>query len=718
MSSSPVWQGRITEGLDPRARALNDSLSFDARLWPEELQLSRAYAQSLRDCGVLDADSLQHLLAACDSLEADLAAGAVKLEGEDVHSAVEAQLVARCGDPARRLHTGRSRNDQVATLLRMRVMRQCAQTIEGVRELERALVRQARAAGAIAVAAYTHLQPAQPVLLGHWWMAHVEALSRDEERFQSAAEAADRMPLGSGAIAGTPLVYDRGALATRLGFSRVVANSLDAVGDRDFALEYLQAAAQLGVHLSRLAEDLVLWCSPAFGWFGAPAGFSTGSSLLPQKRNPDLFELMRAKCGRLIGNAERLAVLLKGLPSGYQKDLQEDKEGVFDTADTLGALLDALPAAITALKPNVERMKATLTDDLLAVEYADALVEKGVPFRDAHAAVGKLWAAAEQQAKKPSELAESDRLAISEHLTSDLLGSATVETALMRRNHAPGAGPASVARQIARAEGRLGIGPGLGLDEDDAPFARSAGRAPNENDASSSRSAGPAPDENDAPFGHSGAGRAMRNESLSQAFGTDFASEPLAPGLAIRRARPDDVPGIAGVIADYVLQGVLLPRPVSELYQCVREFHIVTREGERGSEVVACAALRLLWGDLGEVRSLAVRPDHHGLGLGGALVRRVLEDARELKLPRVIALTREVEFFERCGFTVQQRENLPRKVWTDCVRCPRRHACDEVAVVCDLVPGATEAAMRAGKTWTLPIPPPAAMPSAELPIVS
>ena len=692
--TTPVWQGRISEGLDPRAKALNDSLRFDRRLWPEELDLSRAYAQSLRECGVLDADSYQQLLVACDGLEADLSAGAVTLEGEDVHSAIEAQLVARCGDPARRLHTGRSRNDQVATLLRMRVMRQCGQAIEGVRELERALARQARAAGQTAVAAYTHLQPAQPVLLGHWWMAHVEALSRDEERMLSASEAADRMPLGSGAIAGTPLIYDRAALATRLGFSRVAANSLDAVGDRDFALEYLQAAAQLGVHLSRLAEDLVLWCSPGFGWFAAPAGFSTGSSLLPQKRNPDLFELMRAKCGRLIGNSERIAVLMKGLPSGYQKDLQEDKEAVFDTADTLTSLLDALPAAVAALKPNLDRMAATLTDDLLAVELADALVAEGVPFRDAHAAVGKLWAAAEAANVAPSALAESDRIAISPYFTAARLAALSVEGALARRDHEPGTGPNAVARQIARAEGRLGIGPGL-ADEDARPGI--PGRVM---DAEGPISGAPLPS---AP--------------------SDKAEE-LAPGLTIRRARPDDVPGIAGVIADYVMQGVLLPRPVSELYQCVREFHVVTRDGGApggagsGSAVVACAALRLLWGDLGEVRSLAVRPDHHGLGLGAALVRRVLDDARDLALPRVIALTREVGFFERCGFVVQQREHLPRKVWTDCVRCPRRHACDEVAVVCDLVPGATEAAMRTGKSWTLPIPPPAAFTPSDLPIVS
>src|SRR6185503_13246552 len=318
------------------------------------------------------------------------------LEGEDVHSAVEAELTRRCGDPARRLHTGRSRNDQVATLFRMRVMRLCERTVEHLQELERALLAQARIGREITVAAYTHLQPAQPILLAHWWLAHVEAFERDEDRFRTALESADRMPLGAGAVAGTPLLYDRVTLASRLGFSRLAANSLDAVGDRDFALEYLQAAAQLGVHLSRLAEDLVLWCSPGFGWYGAPDGFSTGSSLLPQKRNPDLFELARGKSARLISNAERLAVLLKGLPSAYQKDLQEDKESVFDTADTLEALLDVLPAAIAALRARPEKMSASLSDDLLAVELADALVAEGVPFRDAHAAVGRLWAAAER----------------------------------------------------------------------------------------------------------------------------------------------------------------------------------------------------------------------------------------------------------------------------------------------------------------------------------
>src|SRR5262245_31345130 len=684
-SRHEVWRGRIAGELHPTAQKLNDSLPFDRRLWPEELALTRAYAASLVECGVMTEADAQALGQACDALAAGLESGAVKLAGEDVHSAVEAELAARCGEPARRLHTGRSRNDQVATLLRMRVMSLCDEAVEDLRALERALVAQARAAGDQAVAAYTHLQPAQPVLLAHVWLAHVEALERDEERFLTAREAADRLPLGAGAVAGTPLRYDRVALASRLGFSRLAANSLDAVGDRDFAVEYLNAGAMLGLHLSRLAEDLVLWCSPGFGWFSPPDHFATGSSLLPQKRNPDLFELARGKCGRLLANAQRLAVVLKGLPSSYQKDLQEDKEALFDTADTIERLLAALPLAIAALVPRPERMGATLTPDLLAVELADALVQDGMPFRDAHAAVGRLWAEAERQGVAPAALPLADRIAILPQFTDERLTALSVESALARRSHAPGAGPNSVTLQLRRAEARLGLGVG---DEEEIE---------GELHGSVPRPAAPATAQRRAP--------------------TEEITRP--DGIVLRRARLSDIPGIAGIMAGYVAQGVLLPRPVSELYQCVREFHVAERPGENGApgEIVACAALRLLWSDLGEVRSLAVREDMHGQGLGKALVERVLDDARALALPRVIALTRDLPFFERCGFTVHSRESLPRKVWTDCVRCPRRHACDEVAVVLDLVPGASEAAAREGRSFSLPIPQRPRVESA-LPIVS
>ena len=700
-----VWQGRLAAGLDPRARALNDSLPVDSRLVGEELALSRAYATTLAECGVMRDGERDALLAACDALEADLGAGRAKLAGEDVHAAVETALAERCGEPALKLHTGRSRNDQVATLLRMHVMRLCDTAIEGVRELERALVTQARDAGDLACASYTHLQPAQPVRLAHWWLAHVEAFARDEERFAEAREAADRLPLGAGAVAGTPLRYDRASLATRLGFSRVAMNSLDAVGDRDFALQYLQAASLLGIHLSRLSEDLVLFCSPAFGWFRAPDGFSTGSSLLPQKRNPDLFELARGKSARLIANAQRLATLLKGLPSSYQKDLQEDKEAVFDSADTLELLLAALPPAIDALSPVRDRIAASLTNDLLAVELADALVGEGLPFREAHRLVGALWAAAEKAGCEPAALPLAERLALSPQFTDTRIAGLSVEAAIARRTHPPGAG--STEHQLAIAEGRLGLGPGGDADQ---PAAEDMASAPV--GARHSMGAPPGP-----PVGLPGASGDAPAADESRVIGD---------GLVLRRARVSDVPGIAGVMAPYVVEGVLLPRPVSELYQCVREFHVVERvaapggPGENGAPgaVVACAALRLLWRDLGEVRSLAVRPDAHGHGLGSALVQAVVSDARALGLPRIIALTRELAFFGRCGFNAQARESIPRKVWTDCVRCPKRHACDEVAMTLDLVPGASEEAARQARSYVLPMPAAAEAGDPSLPIIS
>jgi amino-acid N-acetyltransferase len=296
-----------------------------------------------------------------------------------------------------------------------------------------------------------------------------------------------------------------------------------------------------------------------------------------------------------------------------------------------------------------------------------------MPFREAHALVGRLWAEAERRGVSPAELPLAERLAVSPQLTDARLAALSTEQSLARRGHAPGAGPESVHAQLAWHEGRLGLGPGV-LAPPTVDRAATNGTHATE----STPGAAPAPAAD---------------------------AQTLEDGLVIRRAGPQDVRGIAAVMADYVMKAVLLPRPVSELYQSIREFHVVVREApDAEPEVVACAALRLLWGDLGEVRSLAVRPDCHGRGLGGKLVARVIADARALGLHRVIALTREVPFFERCGFAVVERESLPRKVWTDCVRCPRRHACDEVAVAYDVVPGATEAALEGRRSHRHPLP--------------
>ncbi|HUK62789.1 MAG TPA: N-acetyltransferase, partial [Dongiaceae bacterium] len=397
---------------------------------------------------------------------------------------------------------------------------------------------------------------------------------------------------------------------------------------------------------------------------------------------------------------------------------QEDKEAVFDTADTLASLLAVLPDAIASLTPNRERMAGTLSSDLLAVELADALVALGLPFRDAHAAVGRLWAAAEKRGVAPAALPLDQRLSISPHFTDARLSALTVEAALARRDHEPGGGSGSVAAQLARAEGRLGLGGGD--PEGFVPVPRVA-RPARDGAPSVSRGAPTKAGRQDGggPSGSSEPGQDAEGSVPSGTSGAKSRAPREAPTLAdpsraVRRASLADVPGIARLMSGYVAQGVLLPRPVSELYQCVREFHVAEREGE----IVGCAALRVLWEDLGEVRSLAVREDQHGSGLGQKLVAAVIADARGLDLPRVIALTREVGFFERCGFTVGDRQRLPRKVWTDCVRCPKRHACDEVAVVLDLVPGATETAEKDIRAFILPIPPPAELPVPSLPIVS
>ena len=665
-STPDLWSGRLPGGLDPRARVLNDSIRVDRRLWPEELHLARAYAQALTESDVLSEEECKALFRACDALEEDLANGRQILTGEDVHSAVEAELVRRAGEAGLKLHTGRSRNDQVSTLFRLRVLRLCDEAIEGVREVERALVSQARRAGDQMVAAMTHLQPAQPVLLSHFWLSHVAALERDEVCFVAARQAAAILPLGSGAIAGTPLAYDRQSLALRLGFDRLAENSIDAVGDRDFALEYLNAAAMLGLHLSRLAEDLVLGCSPLVGWFKAPDGFSTGSSLLPQKRNPDVFELTRGKAGVLLANAQRLAVVLKGLPSGYQKDLQEDKEAVFQTADTLETLLRALAPAVDHLEVHPEGIAASLTPDLLAVELADLLVADGVPFREAHGLVGKLWAEAERAGVDPAELPLEARLEISPAFTDEKLASLSMEAAVARRDRSPGTGPSSIARQLARAEGRLGLGPGILPDEGVLVTAGDADDSPR--------------------IAVQPAARRFDGSS-ADAPATDTTRPPdevAYDGYTLRRARVEDVPALAQLISSYVAEGLLLARPVGELYQSIREFWLAEADGE----IVACTALRVLWNDLGEVRSLAVKPEFHGRGIGAKLVDALVGDAKALGLPILIALTKEVSFFERCGFRVTARERLPRKVWTDCVQCPKRHACDEVGVVLELEPAA------------------------------
>ncbi len=393
-----LWGGRFDEGMTPEMNRLNRSLDVDFRLWRQDVRGSQAWARALAGCGVLSGEEAERIVEGLDRVSG-------RLEGldptgapdEDIHSLVERLLFEEIGDVAGKLHTGRSRNDQVATDFRLWGREAIAALDRSVTALGRALLELAERSVDPVMPGYTHLQRAQPIRAAHWCLSHLWPLQRDRGRLARASASADVLPLGSGALAGCPFPVDREALGRELGFRGVTPNSLDAVSDRDWAVELLFAGALMGAHLSRLAEDLVLFTSSEFGFLRLSDGYSTGSSLMPQKRNPDVAELTRGKSGRLVGNLVSLLTQLKGLPTGYNRDLQEDKEAVFDTVDTLLLTLPATAGAVRSARFREDRVAAALDAGLLATDVADYLVRKGVPFRSSHEVVGQLVRAGEER---------------------------------------------------------------------------------------------------------------------------------------------------------------------------------------------------------------------------------------------------------------------------------------------------------------------------------
>lgn len=386
-----LWGGRFAEGMAPEMAPLNLCLPVDGRLWKEDIQGSRAWARALVQANVLTGDEGSRLQQGLDAVARRIETeGLAAAPEEDIHSAVERMLREAAGDVAGKLHTGRSRNDQSSTDVRLYGMR----AADGVgAELDRlcaALLGLAERGVDAVMPGYTHLQQGQPIRAAQWALAHLWAFMRDRERVTNARAAAAVLPLGSGAIAGCPFPVDRNALARELGFARVSENSVDAVADRDWICDLAYASAMVGVHLSRLGEDVVLFSSMEFGFVRLSDGYSTGSSLMPQKRNPDVAELARGKSGRLLGNLAGLLALLKGLPTGYNRDLQEDKELLFDSVDTLRLVLPAMSGAMETAVFRPERMTAVMDAQLLATDLADYLVRRGVPFRESHEVIGRL----------------------------------------------------------------------------------------------------------------------------------------------------------------------------------------------------------------------------------------------------------------------------------------------------------------------------------------
>ena len=389
-------QGRFDEPANETAQLYSESVSIDWRLYAHDIKGSLAHAKALAAAGILTKEEREKIEAALTVIEAEIKAGDFRWERtlEDVHMNIEAALTKRIGPAAAgKIHTARSRNDQVALDLRLFVKTEAAEVCRRLRELQRALLNLAERFQNTVLPGYTHLRRAQPIVLGHYFLAHIEGFERDHGRIIDCARRADVLPLGSGAIAGSTIVLDRESIARELGFARLSQNSLDAVGDRDFVAEFLFGLALIGMHLSRFSEELILWSTAEFGFITFSDAFSTGSSLMPQKKNPDMAELTRGKTGRLYGNLMSILTTLKALRSSYNRDLQEDKETLFDSVDTVRAALELFSTMLPELKINRERMEAAANDpNLFATDLAEYLVKKGVPFREAHEVVGKLIA--------------------------------------------------------------------------------------------------------------------------------------------------------------------------------------------------------------------------------------------------------------------------------------------------------------------------------------
>jgi argininosuccinate lyase len=449
-----LWGGRFSGRPDDLMRRFGDSIQFDIRLWECDVAASVAYAKALAGAGVISQAQRDDLLAGLEQVRCEFADDrfVVQPDDEDIHTAVERRLADVVGEVAGTLHTGRSRNDQVATDTRLYLRGQIGQLEGHLVRLQRALVDRAKSHTRLVMPGYTHLQPAQPVRFSHWLLSFFWMFQRDRDRLADLTRRVNVLPLGSGALSGNPMGIDQAYLARELGFDGIAPNSMDAVSDRDYLVEFLSWASLTQIHLSRLAEDLILYSSREFGFVEISDAYATGSSLMPQKKNADSLELVRGKTGRVVGDLTGMLMVLKGLPTAYDKDLQEDKECMFDAIDTMAMTLPIAAGVIETLTVHGDRMQAALADEMLATELADYLVIKGVPFRQAHHLVGRVVAKALEQGKSLRALPLSHYRATSELFAPDLTEWLDFERAVERRNSVGGTALESVTAQLAEAE--------------------------------------------------------------------------------------------------------------------------------------------------------------------------------------------------------------------------------------------------------------------------
>ena len=451
-----LWGGRFAGGPSAILDAVNRSITVDFRLWPFDIQLSRAWAKGLVRGGILTADEGARMDAGLAAVADDFVEGAQPLPSdEDVHTMIDRLLHTHVGDVASKLHTGRSRNDQVATATRLWTMDAIQQLEPGIRDVQRVLLSHAEQHQEALLPAYTHMQRAQPVTLAHWLMSHFWPLSRDRQRLANAMQTSSVLPLGSGAIAGTAFPVSRALLQEELGFASLSQNSIDAVGDRDFIADTLYALTMTAMHLSRLAEDLILFGTSEFGFVQFGDAFSTGSSMMPQKRNPDALELTRGSAARVFSDLTSMVMALKGLPSGYNKDLQDDKRALFDAVDVMALVLPAVAGAVDELTFRTDRMRSAVTSVMMATDLADYLVLRGVTFRESHGAVGSLVRQAEDAKLELHELPLSAFKAAHAMFGDDSLDALSAQASVDRRSVPGGTAVSAVREQLAAGHAAL-----------------------------------------------------------------------------------------------------------------------------------------------------------------------------------------------------------------------------------------------------------------------
>ncbi|MFD2165509.1 argininosuccinate lyase [Thalassotalea euphylliae] len=635
-----LWGGRFKEKASIQFKKFNDSLPVDYRMAVQDIVGSIAWAGALNGVGVLSDDELASLESALLELKASVEENPRQIlasDAEDIHSWVEIQLIEKTGDLGKKLHTGRSRNDQVATDLKLWCKEKGGDLLFALVTLQEALMKLAEREAGTVLPGYTHLQRAQPVTFAHWCLAYVEMFNRDIGRLKDALYRADTSPLGSGALAGTAYPIDREQLAQNLGFRKATLNSLDAVSDRDHVIELLSAASVSMMHLSRFAEDLIFYNSGEAGFVEMSDLVSSGSSLMPQKKNPDACELIRGKAGRVFGSLTGMLTTMKALALAYNKDMQEDKEGLFDALDTWQECMEMATLVVDGLKVNSARTLAAAQQGYAnATELADYLVSKDIPFREAHHIVGEVVLAAIDKGCPLEDLTLTQLQAFSDKIEQDVYQHLSIESTLDKREALGGTSRSQVQKALAQIqEGQADI---LNEQVVGAP------------------------------------GKQQVKTALKQV--QQRLNAQKAAAMSVRRARMSDVDKIHQLVDFWADKGEILPRTRQNIIHDVQNFVVAEMDGV----VVGCASLYIYEPGLAEIRSVVIDEQYHSQGQGQALTQYLLEFAHGMELETIIVLTYIPQYFEKLGFITIEKSSLADNIIEDSEPSPHKNPVDEVAM--------------------------------------